>query len=259
MSKDPVLLVPGYAMCAQPPKFMKSYGFVAQFLWGSIWAALFMALSGSAAHAQSKQVWPETSTYVKVNDKVRFYFLMTTVKEEKDSTEAEVGPNVDFFIPALKNVKKWSIFPVDESRNQFLTLRMGYRYIFPFTEEGSTEHRGVLELTARHPLVRGAVISDRNRLDIRSIEGTESWRYRNRLTIEREFSIGRFRFNPYARGEIYYDSRYDKISRWALIGGATIPVTRHFEFESYFEHQLDSGGNSNRTVNAVGLVANLYF
>jgi len=27
----------------------------------------------------------------------------------------------------------------------------------------------------------------------------------------------RFRFNPYGRGEIYYDSRYDKVSRTSLI------------------------------------------
>jgi hypothetical protein len=96
-------------------------------------------------------------------------------------------------------------------------------------------------------------------MEIRSIEGSESWRYRNRLTIEREFSIGRFRFNPYLRGEIYYDSRHDKFSRNALIGGSAFPITRHFELESYFEHQNDSGGSSNRTVNAVGFVANLYF
>ena len=37
------------------------------------------------------------------------------------------------------------------------------------------------------------------------------------------------------------------------------PITRHLELESYFEHQNDSGGSSNRTVNAVGVVANLYF
>jgi len=218
-----------------------------------------MVSSGTAAYAQSKQVWPETSTFIKINDKMRFYFLMTTVKEDKDSTEAEIGPNFDFFFPPLKGIKKWSLFPLDESKNQFLTLRVGYRYIYPFKEESSSEHRGVVELTARHPLVRGVLVSDRNRIDIRSIEGAKSCRYRNRLTIEKEFSIGRFMFIPYVRGEMYYDSRYDKVSRTALIGGSTFPITRHFEFESYFEHQNDSGGSSNRTVSALGVVANLYF
>ena len=44
-----------------------------------------------------------------------------------------------------------------------------------------------------------------------------------------------------------------------LFAGSSFPITRHFEFESYFEHQNDSGGSSNRTVSAVGMVANLYF
>jgi len=233
--------------------------FIPPLLHSLALAALFIASSGTAAQAQSKQLWPETSTFIKINDTVRFYFLMTTVREEKGSTEAEIGPSVDFFLPALKGGRKWSLFPLDDSRNQFLVLRVGYHYVYPYTEEGSNEHRGILELTARHPLLIGVVVSDRNRMDLRSIAGAGSWRYRNRLTIEREFSVGRLRLSPYVRGEIYYDSRYGKWSRTALTGGATLPFNRHFEFESYFEHQNDTGGSSNRTVNALGLVFNLYF
>ena len=96
-------------------------------------------------------------------------------------------------------------------------------------------------------------------MDLRTIDGTFSCRYRNRLTVEGEFSAGRFRFGPYVRGEIYYDSRFDKVSRTALIAGSSFPITRYFELECYFEHQNDSGGSSNRTVNAVGVVANPYF
>jgi hypothetical protein len=138
-------------------------------------------------------------------------------------------------------------------------VRVGYRYVFPYTGDASGEHRGVVEVTARSPLAVGVLVSDRSRMDLRSIDGTFSWRYRNRLTVERELSIGRFRLSPYIRGEGYYDSRYDKWSRTALIAGSSFPITGHFEFESYFEHQNDSGGSPNRTVNAVGVVANLYF
>ena len=237
----------------------EGHKFVPPLLRSLTLAALFIALSGTAAHAQSKQLWPETSTFIKINDRMRFYLLMTTVKEDRNSTEAEIGPNFDFYLSPLKIRKRWGPIPLDQSKNQHLLVRVGYRYIFPYTDEGSSEHRGVLEATARLPLVGGILASDRNRMEIRSIEGSESWRYRNRLTIEREFSIGRFRFNPYLRGEIYYDSRHDKFSRNALIVGSAFPITRHFELESYFEHQNDSGGSSNRTVNAVGFVANLYF
>jgi len=226
---------------------------------GPVWATLLVLLFGASALAQSKQVWPETSTFVKLTDQMRFYFLMTTVKEDRESTEGEVGPNFDFYLKPLRKANRLGLFRLDESKVQFLMIRVGYRYVFPYRGDSSDEHRGVVEATARYPLAHAVLVSDRSRMDLRSIDGTFSWRYRNRLTVEREFSAGRFRFGPYARGEIYYDSRFDKVSRTALIAGSSFPITRHFEYEMYFEHQNDSGGSSNRTVNAVGVVANLYF
>jgi hypothetical protein len=228
-------------------------------LRGPVWATLLVLSFGTGALAQSKQVWPETSAFVKLTDQMRFYFLMTTVKEDRESTEGEVGPNFDFYLKPLRKVNRLGLFRLDESKARFLMIRVGYRYVFPYGGDSPDENRVVVEATARYPLTHGVLVSDRNRMDLRSIGGTFSWRYRNRLTVEREFSVGRFRFSSYARGEIYYDSRYDKISRTALIAGSSFPITRHFELESYFEHQNDSGGSSNRTVNALGMVANLYF
>jgi hypothetical protein len=232
---------------------------MAHRLRGPVGAAVLVLSFGTGALAQSKQVWPETSTFIKLTDNTRLYFLMTTVKEERSSTEGEVGPNFDFYLKPLRQLKRWAVFPLDESKTRTLMVRVGYRYVFPYGGDGSDEHRGVVEATARYPLTHGVSVSDRNRMDLRSIGGTFSWRYRNRLTVEKDFSIHRFRFTPYCRGEIYYDSRYDKWSRTALIAGSSFPITRHFELESYFEHQNDSGGSSNRTVNALGMVANLYF
>ena len=220
------------------------------------WAVLLILVSRIPAGAQSNQMWPEVSTFVKLSDRMRFYFLATTVKEERESTEGEFGPNFDFYLKSRRNLNR---FRMDESKNRLLMVRVGYRLIHPYTGEGSMEHRGVLEATTRHPLPYGVLLSDRHRIDFRFIEGTYSWRYRNRLTVEREFTFGRFKANPYARGEIYYDSRYDKVSRNALIFGSAFPITKHFELEGYLEHQNDSGGSSNRTVNGVGVVVNLYF
>jgi hypothetical protein len=226
---------------------------------GIIWAVLVIFLFGVSAQAQSNQLWPEISTFVKLNPQMRFYFLATTVKENSGSTEGEFGPNFDFYLKPLRKRTALTWLPLDESKNRLLMVRIGYHYIYPYSGDASSEHRGVLEVTGRYPLVFGVLVSDRNRLDLRSIGGEFSWRYRNRLTVEKEFSMGRFKFSPYARGEIYYDSRFDKWSRNALIAGSTFPITRHFELEGYLEHQNDSGGSSNRTVNGVGAVVNLYF
>jgi hypothetical protein len=246
-------------MVRQTSPWPKPRKVIPHILCGSVWVALLIVSSGIPARAQSNQVWPETDTFVRINDKMRLLFLATTVKENKNSTEAEIGPNFDFFLSPIKKAKRWAFVPLDQSLSQTLMVRVGYHYIAPYTEEGSSEHRGILEATARYPLVHGVLASDRNRVEIRSIEGSNSWRYRNRLTVERVFSFGRFKCDPYVRGEIYYDSRFDKWSRNSLICGSSFPITRHLELEWYFEHQNDSGGSSNRTVNAVGAVANLYF
>ena len=64
--------------------------------------------------------------------------------------------------------------------------------------------------------------------------------------------------NPYVRGELYYDSRFDEWSRTEWIGGAAFPINRRVELEGYFDYQNDTGGNPNRQVSAIGAVLNLY-
>jgi len=190
---------------------------------------------------------------------MRLLFLATLTRKNRESSDGEFGPNLDIHFKALRNPQRWGPFRVDESKSRFLTLRVGYRFMPSFTGNSPDEHRAVLEVTPRYPLVSGVLVSDRSRMDFRFVSGDYSWRYRNRLTLEREFSAGRLVFSPYARAELYYDSRVDRVSRVALTGGVVIPIVKHIELESYFEHQNDSGGSSNRQVNAVGAVLNLYF
>ena len=180
-------------------------------------AALIVVSSGISAHAQSTQVWPEISAFTRLNDRMRFYFLATTVKENKESTEGEFGPNFDFYLRPLRHPKHLGVLRLDESKNRFLLLRVGYRYLDSFSGNPD-EHRVLLEATPRFPLVGGVLVSNRLRTDLRSIDGEESWRFRSRLSAEKEFSIGRVKVNPYVRGELYYDSRFDEWSRTEWMG-----------------------------------------
>ena len=120
--------------------------------------ALLTLLSGIPSRAQSKQVWPEISTFVKVNDQMRFYFLATTVKESRESTEGEYGPNFDFYFKPLRNPSRWGVFRLDESKSRPLTIRLGYRYIHPYTGDSPGEQRGVIEATPRYPLAHGVLV-----------------------------------------------------------------------------------------------------
>jgi len=125
--------------------------------------------------------------------------------------------------------------------------------------DGTVEHRGIVEATGRYPLVRGVLLSDRNRADLRNISGQFFWRYRNRLTAERTFAVHGYHFTPYLRAEAFYDSKVAKWSRTALTAGSTFPVGKHFELEWYYEHQNDTANSPNRKVDGLGYVLSMYF
>jgi hypothetical protein len=157
-------------------------------LWSEVGRPAAMGLLAAllalpvAAQTQSLQAWPEIDTYVSLNSDVRVSFFAAATRENRQGTSAEVGPNIDFYFKPLVKLKKITLFELDPSKSRLLIFRAGYRYM-P-SKDGSTEHRGLLEATARYPLVRGILLSDRNRLDLRFIDGEFAWRYRNRLSAK---------------------------------------------------------------------------
>ena len=218
---------------------------------------VFVALFSLAAQAQTYQSWPEIDTYINLNANFRLYFIATQTKENRQGTDAEIGPNLDFFFKPLFKANNGVTFQLDQSKARPLLLRVGYRYL-PFTN-GPTEHRAVPEATGHYPQKSGFLFSDRNRADLRFISGESSWRYRNRLTIERTVSILSYHFTPYVRGEVYFDSNSGKWSRTSEDVGAAFPIRKHTELEPYYEHRNDTSKSSNHQINAFGLSLNLYF
>ena len=146
---------------------------------------------------------------------------------------------------------------MDESKNRFLLLRVGYRYLQSFSGDPD-EHRAVLEATARYPLAAGVLVSSRARIDLRSIDSEDSWRFRSRLSAEKEFLIGPVRIDPYIRGEVSSTAGSMSGAGRSGSGERRFRSRRHVELEGYFNHQNDTGGDNNRQVDAIGIVLNLY-
>jgi hypothetical protein len=216
-----------------------------------------LALAATARSQTTFQTWPEIDAFYKLSPGVRLSLFASKTREDRQDTDAEIGPNIDFYVKPLRKAKKFVFFQLDDSKSRLMMVRSGYRYM-PSTS-GSTEHRGILEATARYPLAWGVLVSDRNRVDIRSLEEGFSWRYRNRLTAERDLAIKSYHFAPYLRAEAYFDSRYRKFSRTSETIGVPFPVHRLIEIEPYYEHQNDTSKPPNRQINSFGFVVNLYF
>jgi hypothetical protein len=209
-----------------------------------------------AAESQS-QFWPEIDTFYKVNSKVRLSFFAQQTRENGQGEDGEIGPNIDVYVKDLLKAKKFVFFQLDESKSRLLVLRAGYRYLPSTTSP--TEQRIIFAATARYPLARGVLVSDRNQVELRYISDEWSWRYRNRLTLERDVKVKSYHFAPYIQAETYYDSRYGKFSRTTVDVGASFPIHRHGEIEPYYEHQNDTSKPPNRQIDAAGLKLRLYF
>lgn len=208
-----------------------------------------------------KEFWPEVDVYINVNPKVRLFLLATVSKSIEDGEirnaqayEAQIGVHVDY-IP-----------------NRHVILRTGYRYgtAVGSNDDGFREHRLLTEQTLRRLFPGDLLVSDRNREDFRIISGDFSFRYRNRVTIEREFPLFRKRtITPYVSGEIFYDTRYSVWNRNRLAVGIQTSLRpgplrkmllhkRQIVLDLYLMRQNDSRSSSPH-VNALGAALAFHF
>ena len=226
---------------------------------------LLVAFSSQATRAQepttSKEFWPEIDVYIHLKPKVRLFFLGTVSRSVEDGElrnaqafEAQIGAHIDY-IP-----------------NKHVILRAGYRYgsAVGSNSDPFKEHRFLTEQTLRTLLPGDLLLSDRNREDFRFVDGDLSFRYRNRVTIEREFHVLMKRtITPYVSGEVFYDTRYDVWNRNRYSVGVQASLRRgplmkmllpkrQIILDLYLMRQNDSRSDTSH-VNALGASLSFYF
>jgi hypothetical protein len=218
----------------------------------------FVLWSSSLRAQNQYQFWPEVDTYVKLTSRTRFFFIaIRSNDKDTNSLNGEFGPNFDFYLRPFVRVR---LRDKDPAKSKFLTFRIGYRYLYSIRGDDPHESRPITELTSRFYLPFSVLCSDRNRADFRFVEDKPfSWRYRNRITLERNFSIRQYQFTPYLKGELFYDGRYDKIAKNIFTIGSVFPTSKRTEFEIFYEDQRDSSSPTDYHTRGVGLVFSLYF
>ena len=226
---------------------------------------LVVAISSQATRAQESttpgQFWPAIDVYINLKPTVRLYFLDAVSKSVEDGEvrnaeafEAQIGAHIDY-IP-----------------NTHVILRTGYRFgrSVGSTSEPFKEHRFLTEQTLRTLLPVGLLLSDRNREEFRFVNGDFSFRYRNRVTVEREFHLFKNRtITPYVSGEIFYDTRYGVWNRNRYAVGVQLSLRRgqlmkmllpkrQGILDLYLMRQNDSRSDAPH-VNALGAALSFYF
>jgi hypothetical protein len=226
---------------------------------GWLMLALLLLLTASSAFAQNSttEFLPEIDANFKLNSYVRFVFQAKDTREGGDPTQAEIGPSIEFYLRPLLKLKNVTLFDLDDAKSRPLVLAVGYRVV---PSPGKpTINRMEPVLTFHVPITARILITDRNRADLDWSPGKFVWRYRNRLTAERRFTIKNYHPAPYVSAELFYESQYSKISSTNLYAGCLLPVNKHIEFDPYYEHENNTGKRPNEQVNAIGLILDLFF
>ena len=218
---------------------------------------VFLCLGWWPAPAQNTQFLPEIDAHLTLNSYFRVYLQAKDDREGGDPEQSTFGPSIQFYLKPLLKLKRVTLFDLDDSKSRPLVFESGYRIInAPNTPP---DNRALEAVTFHFPLVGGILLADRNRTDLDWKNGVFTWRYRNKLTLQRTFSIYSYHLSPYIAAEPFYKSQDQKWSTTDLYAGCLLPVGKHLQFSPYFEFENDTSKKPNRQQHYVGLALHLYF
>jgi hypothetical protein len=214
-------------------------------------------LAVSQEEAQS-EFWPELDVYYRLDSQWRLFGLASVTRaREVEYTDVQLGTAIDY--SAYPIAPLVSVVATDYERYRVFQFRLGYTYSRAIGENSGDylEHRCAVDASIRIPVTERLLLSVRNRGDFRDINGTSSFRYRNRIRVERQTETALVTLNPYLSAEIYYDSRYEMWNRQSYAAGIEWTLSAEFVLETYYQRQNDSR-SSPSAVNAFGLVLSFY-
>jgi hypothetical protein len=211
------------------------------FLLGLI-VCVALVRSAHADERQSETV-PGIDAYIRLSDRFRLYGTANLAQSlSEDVTDGDVGLYLD--VLSLKEILPGPVLDLDWARNRYLWGRIGYS-IGGIHEglrlsNGYAEQAFVAELSGRYPISYGFWVVTRARIDMRSLGGDRSNRYRVRLGLEKEYTVLNRAVIPYVRAELVYDTRFDAWNRQIYQVGAEIGLNDHFRFEPWYAFQVDT-------------------
>ena len=235
-----------------------------------------LMLSGAPALAEpsDREFWPEVNVFLQTSDHSRLMFLASRTRDREYANAVDGTWGVHFDLLARRLPSFWATALPGMEQHWGLWFRVGYNHIVAFDGPGADENRWLAEVTLRSsPLLAGIQVANRSRIERRDIGGRDSWRYRNRLRLERGVevvdalgdglggwlnSLGLVQVVPYTMLEFFYDTRVSGWSRRYLQTGVEFEMARGWGIDLYFAAQ-DGLNGSSASVNALGAVLTLRY
>jgi len=227
----------------------------------SVGGVLFGLVRASAG-AQTPQTtagefWPAVDVHDQLLSNVRLLGFGELKKGENSPyQQADIGAGIGYQWGRFTNPHLKSI---DPDKENFLVTGAGYEYLRTIQSGKDTqEDRLVVQATPRYRPPAEFLLTDRNRVEFRWVDGNYSTRYRNRLTAERAFSVRGFRIDPYVSAEFFYDIPRGSWSQEQYAAGVQLPHRRLLMVDLYYLRQNCDTCNPEH-LNVFGLTVNVYF
>jgi len=93
--------------------------------------AALLVLRSTTLHAQTTVTayLPEFDSYFRLGSNVRLVFQANGYMEDGDLNHAQVGPSLEFNLRPFKNLKKITVFDLDDMKCMPVVLTVDYRYL----------------------------------------------------------------------------------------------------------------------------------
>ena len=189
----------------------------------------------------------------------RFRFDLYAGREKSDeiaSARDKIGVGISIRLrPKFKRL----LDAADSDKQHLLVLGTVYEYSKAAeADDISIEHRLMLDATLRYDFPKKFLLSNRNRLEFRWVNGDYHLRYRNRPALERSVKVYKRNITPYIATEVFWDQRHKKFNIFKFTGGVQVPVFRRTSLEFLYERQYCSTCATTNT-NIFGLNLNIAF
>ena len=231
-----------------------------RFFLLALCACAALASPARADDRQSEFV-PELDAYWNFADRFRLFVSASTTQSLSEGvTDGDIGAYLD--ILSIKTIlPDQLLFDPDWAHNRYVWARVGYAFggIHEGLDlrNGFNETRFVAEMSGRYPISSRFWVTTRARLDLRTLSGERSNRYRFRMGVETEYRVLGRRVLPYAHAEILYDTRFDAWNRQIYQVGVEIELTQSLRLEPSYAFQVDTSMEP-RHVDRVGLALKYY-
>jgi hypothetical protein len=222
-----------------------------------VWAAgMLLGCVCAAARAQNPGFLPEVDVDYALNSKARIKLQAKEDREGGDPKQATIGPSLLLYRKPLLRLKRIPIFDVDNTKSRLFVVESGYRVIsapnLPVT------NRLIEAVTFHFPLLNEFLVTNRVRFDFDWQNGAFTWRFRDKAEVEKTLRIHSYHFAPYVAAEPFYRSKYGKWATTDLYAGVEFPLGKRAEFDSYYEHENDTGPSPNRQKTYIGAQLQIY-